>query len=343
MEVIAAMNDDKTLIVYLTMRDLTGERIDKTMDLYNYSINGATMFTHELVHYDESTNTATIRMIANGGNKLNGKKVTVRVSSFLSDKQYFKDMETQVVLADVINYSPRVISLNMRNIPGGSGDLFPELEEKGIINILNVDEKSIEIPNIDFVKITNIGYVDGRLHIQTKWNDTRDDHGFLYLLNAGGDRIESSSVAFGIDEQGSTAYGREYLEYIYDIEPQEVSNYSLYGSFVKNNNYTEGKWATTFKIEAVDKSKRVIRDVELGNSKLDEITIQPLGIEIRGNIKDSDRFDIEATMDDGTKITYNHAVIGETNGETYIKYFPTSPTKIENIKELRINGLLVEL
>ncbi|KTD85968.1 DUF4179 domain-containing protein [Paenibacillus etheri] len=65
MEVVAAMSDDETAIVYLTLQDLTGDRVDRTVDLYNYSIDSANAFSHELVDYNEETKTATIRMIAN--------------------------------------------------------------------------------------------------------------------------------------------------------------------------------------------------------------------------------------------------------------------------------------
>ncbi|HYE11408.1 MAG TPA: DUF4179 domain-containing protein, partial [Patescibacteria group bacterium] len=189
LEVVAAMNDDETAIVYLTLQDLTGNRIDKTVDLYNYSITGANMFTHELVSYDEDTRTATIRMVANGANKLNGKKVTVRVDSFLSGKEHFENIDTGIVLADISSGTPETILLNMNRISGGGGHLIDILKKKGTINILKPDQVNISLAGIDFVHISNIGYVDSRLHVQTKWSGSVDDHGTLYLINTAHERI----------------------------------------------------------------------------------------------------------------------------------------------------------
>lgn len=39
---------------------------------------------------------------------------------------------------------------------------------------------NIEIPEIDTMSVTNIGFIANRLHVQTKWNDDNiDDHGYF--------------------------------------------------------------------------------------------------------------------------------------------------------------------
>lgn len=341
MEVVAAMNDDETAIVYLTMQDLVGDRIDKTIDLYNYSLKGTNMFTHELVNYNANTKTATFRMISNGGHKLNGKKVTVKVDSFLSGKEHFENVDTDIILADITSKIPKTISLNMNNIPGYGGPLFEELKEKDTINILKPNQINITLPNIDFVHISNIGYVDEKLHVQTKWNGSVDDHGSLYLSNTTNKRINPSNVYFGIDKNGYTKYGSEYIEYIFEVDQSLVSNYSLYGDFIKNNNYTEGKWQTTFKIKAVDKAKKIANNINLDNVKIDNISITPIGINIEGNISDLDDIDINITMTNGTILSYNHVVTQESNEKSTAKYLTSSPIEIEKIKEVRINGSVV--
>ena len=341
MEVVAAMNDDETAIVYLTLQDLVGDRIDKTVDLYNYSIKGTNTFTHELVNYDEDTKTATIRMIANGGHKLNGKKVIVQVDSFLSGKEHFENVNTEIILADITSKIPKTISLNMHNSPGGGGDLYEELYKEGTINILKPDQTNITLPNIDFVHISNIGYIDGRLHVQTKWPDGIDKHGFLYLTNTTDGCINPSNVYFGIDENGNTKYGSEYIEYIFEVAPSLISNYSLCGNFIKSNNYTEGKWQTTFKIKAVDKAKKIANNINLDNVKIENISITPIGITIEGNISDLDNIDINITLNNGTILSYNHTIAKESNGKSTVKYLTSSPIEIENIKEVQINGSVV--
>lgn len=342
MEVVAAMSDDETAIVYLTLQDLTSDRVDRTVDLYNYSIDGANIFSHELVDYNEKTKKATIRMIANGGHQLNGKKVTIRVSSFLSGKDYYGQIATDINLADVVHETPKTMKLDMSNIPGGGGELYSEFEKMGTVDILKVDEKNIIFPQINFAQISNIGVVNGRLHVQTKWKESIDDHGSLYLLDADGERIDpSGSMNFGVDEQGNTGYGRQYIEFIFDVKPSEISNYSLHGFFIKNKKYTEGKWATTFRIEAADPSEKMACNIDLGHIKLDEITIQTMGIRVTGNITNPDQVVVEVMMKDGTEVVYNHAVSQGTKGNMSVKYFSTLPVDLQNMKEVRVNGKIV--
>ncbi|GAA0182845.1 hypothetical protein SH2C18_51420 [Clostridium sediminicola] len=342
MEVVAAMNDDETAIVYLTMQDLVGDRIDETVDLYNYSIKGANTFTHELINYDEATKTATIRMMANGGNKLNGKKVTFRVDSFLSGKEYFENVDTGIILEDIASKTPETILRNIENISGG-GVLFDELRKKDTINILKPDNINISLPNIDFMKISNIGYVNGRLHVQIKWKDSIDNHGFLYLTNATSQNINPSSVSFAINEDSTTKYGNKFEEYIFEIDSSQVSNYSLKAYLVNNNNYTEGKWQTTFKIKSVDKTNKLEGKVNLDNVNIDTISITPIGINIIGKDENLSDLDIKITMNNGSIVAYNHTIINETDGKSTVKYLSNAPIKIENIQKVRINGNVVNL
>lgn len=97
MEVVAAMNDDEMVVVYSTMQDLIDDRIDETLDIYDHFFSGARKFNIQVVDYDESTKTATLRMQANGGKKLSGKKVRFRIDSFLSDKKYLMELILRLI------------------------------------------------------------------------------------------------------------------------------------------------------------------------------------------------------------------------------------------------------
>ena len=350
MEVIAAMNDDDTAVAYLTFQDLNGDRVDKTIDLYDYNITGASMFTSEVIDYDEQTKTATIRMLGNGGSKLNGKKVTLRVDSFLCGKHEYNDVETGIDLVSVLNsHSYKTMPLDMNNISGGGGSLFDELKEKGTIQILKSDELNIAIPDIDFVNISNIGIVDGRLHIQTKWKESIDDHGFLFLADNVGDRINPSNVYFDIDEEGNTKFGGKYIEYIFDIDQIELEKYKILGYFVKNNNFVEGKWQSTFKLEAVEKSKKVNCSIGIGDAQINNVSISPLGITLLGTENGGSEesllkgLNVSVTTLDGSIDTFTSVVRYDQNGEFKIKYMPAKPVDMENIKEISINGNVLEV
>jgi len=345
MEVVAAMNDDETAVAYLTMQDLTGNRIDKTIDLYNYSITGTNMFTSEVIAYDEITKTATIRLLANGGSKLNGKKVTVQVDSFLSDRHDYKEVATGIDLTS-IQKDPKTIPLDMTKLSGGGGDWFETLRALGTIQILKTDDMNIALPGIDFADISNIGIVDGRLHVQIKWTGNGiDDHGFLYLIDAAGKIINPGNVSFGTDASGNTKYGRGYEEYIFDIGEGQLAQFKLQGYFVTNGNYVKGKWQTTFKIEAVTKSKQADCNIDSGSTKISNVSISPLGITILGssNTNSPDDIDFSVTMIDGSiQKKFNTLTTHSDKDKFSSKYMPDSPLDIENVREVSINGNIIK-
>jgi hypothetical protein len=115
MEVVAAMNDIEMAVIYVTLQDITGGRIDETLDLYDYSISGAQMFNSQIVDYDEITNTATLRIQRNGGKNLNNRKVNFHIRSFLSDKQTYK-FAVNASLSEITSNPPQTVPLKMSNV-----------------------------------------------------------------------------------------------------------------------------------------------------------------------------------------------------------------------------------
>ncbi|HEY5561413.1 MAG TPA: DUF4179 domain-containing protein [Clostridiaceae bacterium] len=349
MEILAAMNDDDTAIAYISMQDLTADRVDKSIDFYNYSITGMHGFTSEVISYDKASKTAIVRLLANGGSKLNGKKVTVKVNSFLSDKQSYDLFDTGIDLVKAISASnTKTTPLNMDIVSGGGGDLFGKLKGKGTINILKPDKMNIALPNINFAHISNVGIIDGRLHVQTKWTgDGIDDHGTFSLIDNSGNRINPSNIYFGTDENGNTKYGHEYVEYIFEVKETELNKYKLNADyFTTHGHYTEGKWQTTFKIEAVEKGTEVGCDMNLGGIKINKVSVSPIGVTLigTGNISDkAEDIRVSVKMINGSVLALNSAISYNGNGKVICKYMPLEPIKFANVKEVSINGKVVKL
>lgn len=344
MEVVAAMNDDNTAVAYLTMQDLSGDRVDRSIDLYNYSISEGSMFTHEVIAYDEKTKTATIRLLANGGSRLNGKKVTVRIDSFLSDKKVFKEVPTGIDLAN-IQKTPQALTLDMDDVRGGGGNLYETWRTQGSLAVLKPEVLNAALPGVAFANISNAGIVDGRLHVQLHWTGNGiDDHGYVYLEDGAGKIIHPSNVSFGIDESGNAKYGREYEEDIFDIDPGQLAGFKLKGHFVTNGKYTEGKWETTFRIEAVKQSKQADCNMAVGNMTINRVSISPLGLTILGSGQPggpAPDLDVAVTMKDGRKQDFSTKTSFNDDGRVIRKYQPSLPIDVENISQVSINGNVV--
>ncbi|WP_132994987.1 DUF4179 domain-containing protein [Sporanaerobacter acetigenes] len=350
MEVLGAMNDDEMAVIYITMKDLVGDRIDETLDIYDYNLTGTNISNCQIVHYDETTKTATLRMRANGGKKLNGKKASFQVESFLVDKLTFDGVETGIDLLDINEVEDsQTISLDMNNdVLGGGGELFEEFETQGIIGILKPDQMKITLPEIDFMYISNIGYIDGRLHIQTKWvGDGIDDHGYFYFVDALGNRIDKNpdSIYFGVDDLGNTKWGRNYIEYIFDVDDINLHDLKLMGYFVSHGNYVTGNWKTTFKLKSVGEEKKIDCNIKMDTLNVNTIKVSPLGITLvcNGEIDESTRIPISINMTDGSSQTFDCGISYSDNGEVRIKYIPSLPLDVSKVESVNINGTVIDI
>jgi hypothetical protein len=344
MEVVAAKNDDEMAVIYVTLQDLTGNRIDETIDLYDYSLSGAHMFNSQIVDYDEKTNTATLRIQANGGENLNKQKVNFRITSFLSYKQTF-EVAVNANLKELTSNLPKTVPLDMNNIPGGGGESFPELKSQGILQVLKPNENTITLPEIKFMHISNIGFIDDRLHIQTKWNkDNVGNHGYFYFINDFGDKIHPSSVNFGTDKSGYTKYGNEYTEYVFDKDLVDVEEQELFGYFVSNGKYTTGNWNTTFKMQSVQDEINHDFNKSFGTWSAKSVSISSLGVTLNGNGKFNDsNIKVSAKMTDGSVYRLDPITNFSDNEEITIKFVSPLPLELSKVKTISVNDTEIEL
>ncbi len=341
MSVIAAMNDDDTAVIYLALQDLTEDRIDRSVDLYDYFVRGANVFTHELVNYDEATRTATIRMMAGGGRELDGKKLTVQLNSFLSKKTYYDGVTFPVALAEATEEAPETMPSGRINGGGGDGireimdnEDYPVLKPKG--------EKCAFNDELDFVWISGMGYVDGMLHIQIQWAESVDNHGYIYLLGDDGKVQPYATLNFNLD-------GVKYSEEVFDIPPEELQKYTLAGYFVREGCYVEGDWNVSFEVKAVDSARITAENLDINGLHIDSLQISPMGANLSGISSDFSDILVEVINKDGTKVSCNTMLAyqgipyaANEKGEFTVKNFFELPLDLNSVKEVKINGVPVE-
>lgn len=344
-EVVAAMNDGDMAVIYVTLQDKMENRIDETLDLYDYSLTGARMFNSQVVHYDEETKTATVRIQGNGGEHLNDKKISLRINSFLSDQQTF-DATVDTNLSELAGKLPQTIPLDMNNIPGGGGELFETLQKKETLLILKPNEIEIPLPEIEFMQISNMGIIDEYLHIQARWSkDNTDNHGYFYFEDDAGNPTRPASINFGMDGAGKARYGNEYTEYIFDMDQVNLEKQKLRGYFVSNGNLTAGEWDVTFNMKAVQNEVRrdFKQSFEAWNSTA--ISISPLGVTLYGSGKfdDSNEMNIEVKMTDGSVVSLDAMTSYSEDEKLKIKFMPQLPLKVSEVKSVIIDGSEVRL
>lgn len=348
MKVVAAVNDGERCVVYLTLQDLTGDRIDETVDLYNYRVRGFTYFTHHLVDYDEETGKATICIVGGGSQHLAGKKATVHIDSFLSKRVNYTGVPLNIDLSEIAGHPrPHTMEVDGRNVLGVSwiGDKLrvPGWEGwKGRAVVLKPQARPIPIASdIDFVSVSATGYIDGLLHVQTMWDPSVDNHGSIYLAGENGDlRGPCGSLRFILDEDRAEApYGTKYVEYAFEISEESLPNYKAYANLTENKCYTEGDWEVTFKIEPVE-GKITLSNVAINGETIDSITVTPLGLELESRGFDFRSSEVQLVMEGGE-------VIGcwsrHLTDDRKASYFSPGTIDLEQVKEIRIDGVVVPL
>ncbi len=250
MEVVSAFIHDNAAEIYITMQDLTGDRIDSTTDLYDsYDINrpfDSTAFC-QLVDYNEKAKTATflISITQWRNQRIMGDKITFSVKEFLSHKKNYKDIRIPVDLSSV---TAAKATQKVSSTGGGGKDYKKYVDE---------DESTVLTPStpmdgfpVDGVDLTAIGYIGNMLHIQVALNDRpeRDTHGSLNLKDINGNIVNCNYTIYFVNQYEQP--GRvDYCEYVFDIPQDDIGNYSLYGDFVTSGMITKGNWRVTFPLE----------------------------------------------------------------------------------------------
>lgn len=263
MEVVAAYIHEETAEIYITLQDLEGDRLDETTDLYDsYSIHMpySAIGNCQKVGYDPESGILTylITVTQENGRKIEGEKLTFSVGGYLGQKQEYEKIEIPIDLTQVTEGSYQYVDTPARGgtLTGYSG-LTAIMSETGTTGkeaqgypVLIPQPADPDFP-IEGVKLTGIGYVEGKLHIQYAVKNAlnNDNYGFFFLQNEAGEMLqEAGSISF---YEGSGKKRMDYRDSVFLIPQEELQDYRLYGDFVISEGFHEGNWQVTFPIKEI--------------------------------------------------------------------------------------------
>lgn len=349
LETLAALNDDEMGAVYFTMTDVSGNRIDDTLDIYDFSVSGFNVHNAQLIHYDGSSQTATMLMLLNGGKKINGKKMIVHISSFLSgavtNHDYNPGIDLYSLLANRPNPGYKWLNPKKESVSGG-GEGFQALQQSEVA-VLQPDETgtAISLPGMDWQDISAIGFVDGKLHIQVHPDHQmgRFNHGFFYFMDSKGARqnIAMYSISHGSYQVDQTTYSGDYIDYVYDLkEPSQLKDLILMGEFTTYQHFVTGDWKTSFIMEARTESRKGFINDE--NKAKTAVEVSPLGLTIKRKgiqAKDLSKAIITLHYTNGTIVNSNSGYSYITlDGSNQVKLYYSEAIKVEGLDYITING-----
>lgn len=241
MEVISAQVEDGTARVYLSIRDLTGDRIDETVDLfdsYHMNLPARAMSGHcEQIAYDPETRTATFLCTLEGWDAAKlSNKVTFSLGCFISGKR--------TVTGDVMTFVPAEL---------GEGTLWQGVRPRGYgytgekppAEMLTPLAAPLAVP-AEGVQVTGLAYANGLLHVQHHYDDVKrlDIHGFPIMLDPEGREASSQWNISAFDGTGAGSYE----DNVYAIPADDTGVYTIRGEYVIASRYVEGCWQVTFPV-----------------------------------------------------------------------------------------------
>ena len=194
LEVDSAYIHNNTAEAILCIKDLTGDRIDETVDLFDsYDIRNIKdcSATCNLLEYNENTGVAAfaVRMEQMDGSSFSGSKVTVSLSKLLCKKRQFNGVLEDISLSSVTDTPVLTDNVTIR---GGGGAPCPE-------NALFLQPAAVPLSTpLTGISVTGLGYENGKLHVQICYEDigTTDNHGWIWLQNKNGELKDCSYSVF---------------------------------------------------------------------------------------------------------------------------------------------------
>ena len=240
MEVVSALVEGDTAEMLVSIRDLTGSRIDRTADLFDsYTIN--TPFgmngTCRKTDYDEQTGEVffLIELTSMNGEKIAGKKVTFSVREILYSKSRY---DCPIELREEQTALLRLVSEKEDIVRGGWG--FDEWDGTDAELVVPGGTEQQLCPG---ASLTGWAVKDDLLHVQVRYKNvhTTDNHGEIYLLGGDGTKVDPLYGVYTRDGEDSLA------DAVFDAS--EAEGRTLWGSFTIGGGLVRGKWQVTVPLE----------------------------------------------------------------------------------------------
>ncbi|MEG2021260.1 MAG: DUF4179 domain-containing protein [Oscillospiraceae bacterium] len=360
MNVLAAMNDDDAVVIYLTLQDLKGAHIDATTELYDMDISGIVFPQTEIINYDAASRMVTMRVTGTCGEKLNGQKISIKLNTILAGKNQQYNKDTGYTVADIVKSRDAKELFYPPDISEYSGNEFYSEMSKTIEQkkypVLKPDVDAIQISAAPWTYISAIGMIDDTLRIQQNPSDDMGRYNKLdfsladengVLLND----LPSGSVSFGsVEEHGIYRYV-DFEEQAFKLpENADLSKIKLLASTTSYAEKISGEWKTSFVLNSITEQKSSECIINMNPWEITDVSVSPIGVTVKGHGKMydySETPEIVARRLDGSIIEFSSNSVSvassdnKENSEEIITYKNafSIPVDIAEISAITINGI----
>jgi len=367
-KLISAIYDENVLRIFAAVTDTTGDRLGESIDFTSWVLSQGDGGGISVIDYNHETKTATIMLTSLGSDHQGSASLTV--NGLTVGRELLVDLpESNIDAVELLKRTaPVTVSQDDVWLRGGSArnDSSNELFKKS--RLLESDELNIPFDNAAMFSISNIGFVDGRLHIQTKaaLSGTALVHGYfinIKFLNAAKETVYEPAAWINFVADGKYAYAEyagephdEYSEMIYDdiTSPEQLNGLTVAIDCMKSPKIIEGHWEFAFTVpEKVTTEFYINREIPINGEKMKigMISLSPLGITIhlpQGKLAGHNPYQyrhddaVYVEYKDGTVIELNESSIHTTENESTL-FFGGDIIEIEKVQSLIINGERIDV
>jgi len=282
-ELIAYASDENNLIAYVNLEDTEGLDRVGTESFVIDSINAAdTTLTKggssgsiSLEYYDEETEIATYKILLSG-DLSDISEYSISMNKLYYDSNYYSNVDAGIDLSQYADATPEsqdVLIYDARKDASFKADYDEPY------SVIARDAMDISISDISSFKITNMGFYDGKFHVQICYDasDIFSDHN-LYLRNSDTYYLQPSLELYYFSDD----YSKDYIDYSFDITPEELGDGSLIIDG-KESSYVDGQWGLDIPTNQGNMNiKSADCDLVVEGSTINQIIVSPFGVTAYG-------------------------------------------------------------
>ena len=364
MEVLGAVNDGGVAVAFLSLQDTTGQgRVSDTVRLMDCQISDDLgIAIANVVSYDETTETAILRLEGMGGDADAGEKITVSARSLLSGEQQVSDESTGYTVSELIasgpaaEYAPPEEGLIMGSMAGVDDpenaeitlEEIDQLKDSGKVPVLEPWAEGLKIDGVDWATVAAAAKIGNQLHIQYNTDSVLGGVNSLSfrLKDSSGQILDLRMLELNIGprtELSRELYYTETNEYVLFLpEGQDVSDMEVVYSGTTYDSLTQGNWSTTFRLEQVKERLQSRQELDLGGWTVESVTVSPVAVTVRGS---GDLWDLGGEMpevrvwlQDGTQVEASSAGTSIDGEDVTLNSMFNEILDLSQVKTVTLNG-----
>ncbi len=372
MEVIGAQKYGNKAIIYLSLQDVSGEnRITEQTDFQDgfnvatrsqvQKMNGqgndisssSYSWSQKMLYFDEKSDTIYFEFnISVDSDEELSDSFEIGTSLIYFDSKDYEQEPLPLPLSGI--GEAETISIVKNNIIGGGSVSNAGAEDVSKLKKVLAPGKYASLPlGDDNQWISNMGIVDGKLHVQIGkvWNEPFGSAAYplLYLMTANGALIDAdyySGILCDKHNHPVTGYddaAYQYNDYIFSVNADILDTCTLcYSGSVFSG--VEGQWNATLNLGDTSQQMRTwTNDTPVDGCLFEHMILSPLGLQVLGSYEGED---CEASQMSVQVETSDGIIPLETGGGSYngkdktfiLQWNTQTPLDVSQVTAVIING-----